>query len=339
MFRILCPASKSGSFVGDSGEIVARIQKETGAKIRLEEIVSGCDERLILITGSEKDAELGNEPKKEDEVSEGSDNLKESAENVGESEDSTAPESTKVDEGPPLLVNALLLIFERIIENERDNEVDEEENKKQTSVGCLLGKGGSVIKQISADSGAQIHILPKDKLPLCGTQQDEIVQITGGVDSVKKALHLVGQQLLDNPTRERDSFPLANSSGPLSHPFTSIPQLLCPAEKVGSVIGKGGNIVKTLQSETGCEVKVTETNPESENRIIIISGVANCGIKSVISLSNRALQDNDVFPEANSSTEHGEGLSCESKSSVLPKESCVFVILGIDDVAQGGPGS
>ncbi|KAG6523578.1 hypothetical protein ZIOFF_013439 [Zingiber officinale] len=227
MFRILCPASKSGSFVGDSGEIVARIQKETGAKIRLEEIVSGCDERVILITGSEKDAALGNEPKKEDE---------ESAENVGESEDSSAPESTKVDEGPPLLVNALLLIFERIIENEPDNEVDEEENKKQTTVssrllilpnqvGCLHGKGGSVIKQISADSGAQIRILPKDKLPLCGTQQDEIVQITGGVDSVKKALHLVGQQLLDNPTRERDSFPLANSSGPLSHPFASIPQL------------------------------------------------------------------------------------------------------------------
>ncbi|KAG6527401.1 KH domain-containing protein HEN4-like [Zingiber officinale] len=343
MFRILCPASKSGSFIGDSGEIVARIQKETCAKIRLEEIVSGCDERVILITGSEKDAELGNEPKKEDEVSEGGDNLKESAENVGESEDSSAPESTKVDEGPPLLVNALLLIFERIIENEPDNEVDEEENKKQTTVsarllilsnqvGCLLGKGGSVIKQISADSGAQIRILPKEKLPLCGTQQDEIVQIIGGVDSVKKALHLVGQQLLDNPTRERDSFPLANSSGPLSHPFASIPRseglpppnfhyppqgppfsnrphdmpdfhpgmgppfpkfhesgppihpqispepitfrLLCPAEKVGSVIGKGGNIVKTLQSETGCEVKVTETIPESENRIIIISGVA-----------------------------------------------------------------
>ncbi|XP_042456253.1 RNA-binding KH domain-containing protein RCF3-like isoform X1 [Zingiber officinale] len=186
MFRILCLASKSGSFVGDSGEIVARIQKETGAKIRLEEIVSGCDERVILITGSEKYAALGNEPKKEDEVSEGSDNLKESAENVGESEDSSAPESTKV--------------------------------------GCLHGKGGSVIKQISADSGAQIRILPKDKLPLCGTQLDEIVQITGGVDSVKKALHLVGQQLLDNPTRERDSFPLANSSGPLSHPFASIPQ-------------------------------------------------------------------------------------------------------------------
>ncbi|KAG6503045.1 RNA-binding KH domain-containing protein RCF3-like [Zingiber officinale] len=346
MFRVLCPASKSDSVIGKGGEIVARIQRETGAKIRLEEIVSGCDERVILITGSEKDAELGNEHKKEDEdtlVSEGDVNLKESAENIGEAEDSSAPESTKVDGGPPLLVNALLLIFEGIIENEPVNEVDEEESKKLSTVsarllilsnqvGCLLGKGGSVIKQISADSGAHIRILSKDKLPLCGTQQDEIVQVTGGVDSVKKALHLVGQQLLDNPPRERDPFPPANSFGPSSHPFTSIPRpeglplpkfhyppqgppfsnrsqgmpdfhqgmgspfpkfhesgppihpqisaepitfrLLCPAEKVGIVIGKGGNTVKTLQNETGCEVKVTETTPESDNRIIIISGVA-----------------------------------------------------------------
>ncbi|WOL02206.1 KH domain-containing protein HEN4 [Canna indica] len=339
MFRILCPASKSGSVIGKGGGIVTRIRKNTGAKIRLEETVSGCDERVIFITGLEKDVEHGNEKSKEEDdtgVADGGDDAKDNTENIQETDDSSAPESSKLDGGPSSAVKALLLIFERIIEDEVDNDDEDEENKKSSvsarllvlssQVGCLLGKGGSVIKQMSADSGAQIRILPRDKLPLCASQQDEIVQITGTVDSVKKALHLVAQQLLDNPPRERDSFPPAGSSGPSSYPrpeglpppnypfplqgpflnrshdFADFhpnigppfpkfhesgppvqPQiapepityrLLCSNDRVGSVIGKGGSIVKALQNETGCEVKVIETTPESEDRIIVISGLA-----------------------------------------------------------------
>lgn len=155
--------------------------------------------------------------------------------------------------------------------------------------------------------------------------------MTGSVDSVKKALNLVAQQLLDNPPRERDSFPPTSSSGPSPYSFATNPRpeglppqnydfslqgppflnrhhettdfhpgihppfpkfneggppvqpqfspepitykLLCANEKVGSVIGKGGNIVKTLQNETGCEIKAVETTPDSEYRIIMISGL------------------------------------------------------------------
>lgn len=49
-------------------------------------------------------------------------------------------------------------------------------------------------------------------------------------------------------------------------------RLLCSNDKVGSIIGKGGNIIKSLQHETGCEIKVLETTPESDDRIVVISG-------------------------------------------------------------------
>ena len=42
---------------------------------------------------------------------------------------------------------------------------------------CLLLLGGSVIKQMSAESGAQIRILPRDKLPPCASAADELVQV------------------------------------------------------------------------------------------------------------------------------------------------------------------
>ncbi|THU49898.1 hypothetical protein C4D60_Mb06t14400 [Musa balbisiana] len=347
IFRVLCPASKSGSVIGKGGGIVARIRQETGAKIRLEETVPGCDERVIVVTGLEKDAELGNEQGKEDDeetgTDDGGDNSQEITENIEGAKDSSPAEGSKFDGVPSSVVKALLLVFERIIEGEAENDDEDEANKKLSNVsarllvlsnqvGCLLGKGGSVIKQMSADSGAQIRILPRDKLPLCASQQDEIVQLTGGVESVKKALHLVAQQLLDNPPRERDLFPPMGSSGPSSHPFASGPRpegvpplnyhhphqgppfsnrphhiadfhpsigppfpkfhesgpplqpqlspelityrLFCSSDKVGSVIGKGGNIVKGLQNDTGCEIKVLETTPESDDRIIVISGLA-----------------------------------------------------------------
>jgi len=51
-------------------------------------------------------------------------------------------------------------------------------------------------------------------------------------------------------------------------------RLLCAKDKVGSVIGKGGNTVKTIQNDTGCEIKVLETVPKTDDRIINISGPA-----------------------------------------------------------------
>ncbi|KZV31777.1 KH domain-containing protein [Dorcoceras hygrometricum] len=48
-------------------------------------------------------------------------------------------------------------------------------------------------------------------------------------------------------------------------------RLLCYSSKIGSVIGKGGNIVKALREETQATIRVTDSIPGSEERIIIIS--------------------------------------------------------------------
>jgi len=50
--------------------------------------------------------------------------------------------------------------------------------------------------------------------------------------------------------------------------------LLCPVERVGNVIGKGGAIIKTLQQETLSEIKIVESPPDSEDCVIVISGPA-----------------------------------------------------------------
>ncbi|KAE8695806.1 hypothetical protein F3Y22_tig00110684pilonHSYRG00122 [Hibiscus syriacus] len=96
-----------------------------------------------------------------------------------------------------------------------------------SQVGCLFDKGGSVIKQMTAESGVQIRILPRDKLPVCVSASDELVQITGEFDAVRKALQSVSQQLMENLPWDHDSFPL-NTTGQPSQSFAPRPEVHPP---------------------------------------------------------------------------------------------------------------
>ncbi|KAL5988351.1 hypothetical protein ACLOJK_036115 [Asimina triloba] len=346
MFRLLCPASKSGSVIGKGGSVVMQIRQETGAKVKLEEIIPGCDERVITISGSEKDAEISGDQNKEDgenDAATDQEDGKEIGEN-GEDKESALAEDPQSEKGTSSSAQkALLLVFDRVIGGDTETDVGDEESQKPTSVsvrllvlsiqvGCLLGKGGSVIKQMAAESGAQIRILPRDKLPPCASPSDELVQILGELDAARKALQLVSQQLLENPPRDRDPYsaskhpgpssyrlapfhpeiypppsyplhipPAPFSAGPHIHPdyhphlVTPIPKfhedvlsgqmkapeeiltfrLLCINDKIGGVIGKGGSIIRTLQQETGSDIKILDATPDSDDRVVVISAPAH----------------------------------------------------------------
>ncbi|XP_020582267.1 KH domain-containing protein HEN4-like [Phalaenopsis equestris] len=402
VFRVLCPSSKSGGVIGKGGGIVAKIRHETGARIKLEELVSGCDERVVSISGPAKDSDFRNVPNKLDDSDsnvDGGEDGKATAEDGKEKEDSSITEDSKSMKATSSVQKALLLIFERIIEGEKENDDADEANGKlppsirllvfSNQVGCLLGKGGSVIKQMSADSGAHIRILPRDKLPLCALPHDEIVQITGSVVSIRKALQSVSQHLMENPPRDRD-FPGENPPGSSSHPYAPNPRpesfnttnyhmpiqgppfsnrapfdapdissfpkfhegpipgqmpvapevlifrLLCSIDKVGSVIGKGGNTVRNLQHETGCEIKVQETSAETENRIIVISGPALPGDR--ISPSQDALLRvlHRIFIPASESKDNtvSARLSVTAKLLVTPNQTGCLLGKGGSIIAE-----
>lgn len=45
---------------------------------------------------------------------------------------------------------------------------------------------------------------------------------------------------------------------------------LCPLKKIGSIIGKGGEIVKQLRSDTKSNIRISETVPGCDERIVTI---------------------------------------------------------------------
>nr|XP_027091610.1 KH domain-containing protein HEN4-like [Coffea arabica] len=345
MLRVLCPSNKIGSVIGKGGSIISQLREEAGAKIRVEEPVPGWDERVIVIASPDKGKENGGATaeeqqhqgsKEEDNDENGESDRKDDGgeENKNDDEKEASPveevrggggEEDK--ETASAVQKALFLVVERMFEGDSEEKdgAGEDEGHKDTSfvvrllvfssqIGGLLGKAGSVIKQMALESGAQIRILPRDKLPPPASPSDELVQISGVPDAVRKALTSVSQQLLGNAPRDQRS----QSSGPSSHslgrpyrqePFVqsnhafhgqgmpysagyrdaegSFPdrmypsqdilafRLWCPHDKIGGVIGKGGTVVRAIQNETGCEIKVLDAAADSEDRIIVISGPAH----------------------------------------------------------------
>jgi poly(rC)-binding protein 2/3/4 len=48
-------------------------------------------------------------------------------------------------------------------------------------------------------------------------------------------------------------------------------RMLCPNERIGLVIGKGGNAIRHLREITNSRIKVEDAVPESDERVIAIS--------------------------------------------------------------------
>lgn len=157
------------------------------------------------------------------------------------------------------------------------------------------------------------------------------VKINGKFSNVKKALLMITNCLQESgapPTWEECSFPppgyppdyhsmeyhqwdhppnpMPEDVGPFNRPPIVEEEvafrLLCPADKVGSLIGKGGTVVRALQNETGASIKVSDPTHETEERIVVISAreviwflqhcldwLIYCGFYVVVELGETAL--------------------------------------------------
>lgn len=308
-FRILCPADKTGGVIGKGGAIIRQLREETGAKIRIDDSLSGCDERVIVVIAdsTKKDAANSNHGSSDA----GSLNAEESA------------YSSVNDESSSQAQRALIRVLERIwkvdeegnaVQSEGEGRKDEFSDGRSpqavvvcrllapsNQVGSVLGKGGKIIEKIRQETGAQVRVLPKDQLPACALPGDELIQITGSFSTVRKALLSVSSCLqesrvdLVNPSTPKFSGMAHNGTGyhtpeqfsrssgvesaGINHRMVFeeevVFKMLCPVDKVGNLIGKGGSIVRVIQTETGASVKVADPVSDFDERIVVISAREN----------------------------------------------------------------
>uniref|UniRef100_A0A6M2F2K9 K Homology domain-containing protein n=1 Tax=Populus davidiana TaxID=266767 RepID=A0A6M2F2K9_9ROSI len=190
VFRILCTTDRIGGVIGKGGNIVRALQNETGAAISVGPTVSECDERLITVTASENP----------------------------ESRYSAAQKT-------------IVLVFSRAVESGIEKALDPGSSRgspvtarlvvSPSQVGCLLGKGGTIISEMRKATSTSIRIIVGDQRnPKCVPETDHVVEISGDFVNVKDAIYHVTGRLRDNlfssmlstPGARIDSSVLAESS-------------------------------------------------------------------------------------------------------------------------------
>lgn len=70
-------------------------------------------------------------------------------------------------------------------------------------IGCILGKGGSIVSEMRQSTGARIKIVGAKDRPLVAADGDELIHITGEASRVKAALLSITAQLRANPPRNQ----------------------------------------------------------------------------------------------------------------------------------------
>ncbi|CAL9055641.1 unnamed protein product, partial [Musa banksii] len=73
----------------------------------------------------------------------------------------------------------------------------------------------------------------------------------------------------DNARRKRHNSSLGRGST-TTKPIDTIYRILSPVKKIGSVLGKGGEIINALRGVTHAKIRVADAVPGAEERVVMI---------------------------------------------------------------------
>ncbi|XP_058068132.1 KH domain-containing protein HEN4 isoform X2 [Magnolia sinica] len=183
--RLLAPSNQVGCVLGKGGKIVEKIREESGAQVR----VLAKDQ----IPGC---AAVGDEL-------------------IQNSELKRSPAQ-----------DAVIRVHSRIAETGAEKGVAFAARLLVPSqqIGCLLGKGGSIIAEMRRASGASIKILVNEQVPICAMPNDEVVQVNGSLQSVQDALFHITSRLREMV------FPMK------THPSVGLGEYLSAASELPPII-------------------------------------------------------------------------------------------------------
>ncbi|KAK9109961.1 hypothetical protein Sjap_018021 [Stephania japonica] len=141
-------------------------------------------------------------------------------------------------------------------------------------VGVLIGKAGETIRLLQFSSGAKIQITRDSEADSYSSTRS--VEIIGTLESINKAEKLIKDVIAEaeaggSPSLVAKGFGSAQASGPSEQI-----QIQVPNEKVGLIIGKGGETIKSLQTRSGARIQLIPQHlPEgdqSKERAVRVTG-------------------------------------------------------------------
>ncbi|XP_010645879.1 uncharacterized protein LOC100253453 isoform X1 [Vitis vinifera] len=142
-------------------------------------------------------------------------------------------------------------------------------------VGVLIGKAGDTIRFLQYNSGAKIQITrDADADPYSASRPVELI---GSLENINKAEKLIKDVIAEadaggSPSLVARGFATAQAVGAAEQV-----QIQVPNEKVGLIIGKGGETIKSLQTRSGARIQVLipqhlPEGDQSKERTVRVTG-------------------------------------------------------------------
>ncbi|XP_074317321.1 uncharacterized protein LOC141653451 [Silene latifolia] len=139
-------------------------------------------------------------------------------------------------------------------------------------VGVIIGKGGETIKYLQNQSGAKIQITRDSEHDPYSLNR--AVDLMGSEDQIAKAEQLIHEVIAEAEAGGPGSVSRKMPPAPGSEQFV----MKVASNKVGLVIGKGGETIKNIQSRSGAKVQVIPLHPPpgdmSMERTVQIDGTS-----------------------------------------------------------------
>eukprot|EP00249_Psilotum_nudum_P007289 c20451_g1_i1 orf=125-1213(+) len=254
IFRLLVSSRRVGKIIGKEGARIRNLREETGAQITITDASKTFEDRVIMISSKEEDA-IGLRSAAEDALLQLATLVVE--ENGGDNMSAKGAQH----QGTTNLIRLLI---------------------GRSQAGCLIGKGGATINDIRESTEANVRILPSDQLPMCiwVSHTDRLVQISGQLIQVLKALEIIASRLRENPSKEAITLKPNYFFRPQQLPYS---EAAYPGF-TGHQFRNGRNIVDTeaalygdLNLKTAIAPLVQVVNVEMSIPSVLIGGVIGKG--------------------------------------------------------------
>ncbi|KAF1766796.1 hypothetical protein GCK72_006754 [Caenorhabditis remanei] len=125
----------------------------------------------------------------------------------------------------------------------------------RSSVGKIIGVKGQSIKKIMDETKTKIQFMPDDDPSL----MERSLMLMGKTSSVTVAAHLLKE--------------IVDSTNPLKNTSVAVFYMSIPTSKVGLVIGRGGEVIKQINAESGAHCELSrETGKDPHEKTFVIRG-------------------------------------------------------------------
>lgn len=252
---IKVPDKMVGLIIGRGGEQITRLQSESGCKIQMAADSGGLPERICSLSGNREAINHAKElimnivqQRGRTEGLGGMDigNLQMPQNNYSGGPPMNNPNPGPNTGGPRNFVEIMI---------------------PGPKVGLIIGKGGETIKQLQEKSGAKMIVIQDGP----NQEVEKPLRINGEPSKVEYAKQLVYELIAEKEmqaynrrgggggpgnNRNQDERQQFNDYG------NNEVEVLVPRAAVGVVIGKGGDMIKKIQAETGARVQFQQAKEE-----------------------------------------------------------------------------